>query len=192
MEEHIQPLVSRQEGQPETVIKVHELLCTCRVWCVHFGVTSVGAQPEFRVTHCAQEVRDLLGLVLASCLDLQTVNLLKNLCFLVQELLQCQPFFVLFQLLRSLNLLRFVEAPNFELVVENVKVFALLRMHAALDLLLMLKLFFVTELGLTLQKLLVSVVLLLKQLGGNATGEPGSDATLNIQRGLRPFLVPHS
>jgi len=115
---------------------------------VDLGVSAVGSLPQLGVTHGSQEVRDLFSFVFAVGLNLQLIDLLQNLGFFVQELLQSKSLFVFLQLSRILNFLCFIQSPSFELVVENFEVFALLGVHASLNLFLVLDFFLFSQLGL--------------------------------------------
>ena len=65
---------------------------------MHFSESTIGSLPEFGVTHRPQEVIDLLLLVFRVGLDLQAINLLKNLGLFVQEQLKGQLLLLLAEL----------------------------------------------------------------------------------------------
>ena len=95
------------------------------------------------------------------------------------------------QLRRALDLLGLIEAPSIELVAKNLKIFALLRVHAALNLLLVLNFLFVAKVGLLRLQFVVLVGTLLAETVGSATGKPGAHMTLDFQSDCLTLLVPH-
>ena len=115
---------------------------------MHLCKPSIRSLPELGVTHRPQEVINLLLLVLCVRLDLQTINLLQNLSLLVQKQLQCQLFLLLTELCRALDLLCLIKSPSIKLIPQNLEVFALFRVHASFNLLFVLDLLLVAEIGL--------------------------------------------
>ena len=112
---------------------------------MHLSVATITSLPKLGVTHGPQEVANLLCFILASGLNLQSIDLLQDFSFLVQEQTEGNFLLLLLQLGGSLDLLCLIEAPSFQLIVEDFEVLVLLGMHAALNLLLVLHFLLVTQ-----------------------------------------------
>jgi len=158
---------------------------------VHLGEATVRTLPKLGIAHSAQEVVDLFLLVLAVGLDFQAVDLLQNLCLLVQEQLECKLLLLLAQLGAALNFLGLIEAPSVQLVAQDLEVFTFLGVHTPLDLLFVLDFLLVSEVGLLVLELVVLVGASLAEGVGSAAGEPGAHVALDLQGDRLTLFVPH-
>ena len=191
MEKHIKTFVCAQVGQQKTIVKVHELLGSGGEGCVYLSIASIRTLPKLRITHSTQEVVNLLLLVLRVGLDLQPVNLLQDLGLLMEQELEGKLLLLLAQLGRALDLLGFVQAPSVEFVAQDLEVFALSRMHTALNLFLVLDFLLAAQVGLLHLQLVVLIGSLLTETISGASREPGSHVTLNFESNCLTLFVPH-
>ena len=191
MEKHIKTFVRAQVGQQKTIVEVHELLSSGGEGCVYLSITSIRTLPELRVTHSTQEVIDLLLLVLRIGLNLQTIDLLQDLGFLMEQELKSKLLLLLAQLGRALDLLCLIKAPSVELVAQDLEVFAFSRMHTALNLVLVLDFFLAAQVSLLHLQLVVLIGSLLTEAIGSASCEPSSHVTLNFESDCLTLFVPH-
>ena len=152
---------------------------------------AIGTLPQLRVAHGAEEVGNLIRLVLSVGLNLQTVNLLQNLGLLVQQELEGQLLLRLTELSGPFDFLGLVESPGVKLVTQNLEVLALLRVHSPRNLLLMLYLLLVAKVSLLRLQLVIFVGPFLAETIGGPPGEPSSDVALNLEGDCLTLFVPH-
>ena len=158
---------------------------------MYLSITSIRTLPKLGVTHGTQKVVNLLLLVLGIGLDLQTVNLLQDLGLFMQQELKGKLLLLLTQLGRALDLLCLIKAPSVELVAQDLEVFAFSRMHAALNLVLVLDFFLAAQVCLLHLQLIVLIGSLLTEAIGSASCEPSSHVTLNFESDCLTLFVPH-
>ena len=109
----------------------------------------------------------------------------------MQELSQCKLLFIFLEISTILDLLSFIKSPSLKLIIKNLKVLILLRMHSSLNLFLMFLLFLLSKLILLLEQLHVSIISQLSQWVCLLAWEPSTDMALNEQSRLFSLLLPH-
>jgi len=158
---------------------------------VHLGEAAIRTFPKLGIGHGSQEVTDLLSLVLSVGLNLESINLLQNLGFFLQELLKTHCLLLAGEFRRVLDLLGFVQSPSFQLIIQDFEILRGLGVHSPFDFLLMFLFFFGLELLLEGQELLFAILLRLAQIVAAFACEPASNTALNIEGGLLSLLEPH-
>jgi len=158
---------------------------------VHLCEATIRTLPQLGVTHGTKEVVNLIRLVLRVGLDLQAVDLLQNFRLLVEQELQSELLLGLTELSRPLDFLSLVESPGIELIAQNLEVFALLGVHASLDLLFMLHFLLVAKVRLLRLQLVILVGPFLAKTISGPPSEPSADVALDFQGDCLTLFVPH-
>jgi hypothetical protein len=76
VKENVKTFVGAQEGQTETIVKVHEFLRTSGEWRVDLSIATINTLPQLGIAHRSQEFSYFLLLVDGSSSNFQAVNLL--------------------------------------------------------------------------------------------------------------------
>mmetsp|Transcript_91487 Transcript_91487/g.191240 ORF Transcript_91487/g.191240 Transcript_91487/m.191240 type:complete len:239 (+) Transcript_91487:270-986(+) len=148
VQQNVEALVDGEERQSEAAVEVHELLSAGCVGGVHGGRLAIVLGPDLRVRHGLQLFLDFGVAVVRLGVDLQLIDGLQELGFLMEQLSLCCTS-------RSLvesgfrDSVGLVEPPGLELAVKHREVLQGLRLHPSLHLSL------VPQIGLELAPLLL-------------------------------------
>mmetsp|Transcript_27723 Transcript_27723/g.75006 ORF Transcript_27723/g.75006 Transcript_27723/m.75006 type:complete len:349 (-) Transcript_27723:990-2036(-) len=192
MQQHIQALIHCQHGQVQAIVQLHQLLGTCGEGGVHLHLGAVAELIGLGLGHLTQSSLNAHILVFVVGVNFETVNGLQKLGFLVQQLLQHE-LLLLFGQTGVHDLVRFLQPPGLQLIVQDLKVSCGARVHPALDLRLAMLVCSSLCLGLLLSQEGLPLHLCIVQVGSSLAPKPAPGPALNKANrsiyNLHPFLT---